>query len=277
MACVASAPAGPDRELDEGWISMPAGDVFEPLLADPKQPQSYATVLWARTSSTSHLLGSVAFGDTVGLARWPGPSEGRGWQLGLSGAVFAQFDLRAESAPLVNADYTIGAAFSHRRDAWSGRMRLYHQSSHLGDETVASGKVERVQLDYEALELIGAAENHAFRPYAGGEIMLRRRPSSLPVAIWHVGLEYRHPRVFALGARVQGQLVVGADTKRSWSSSRIADVSVRGGIELGAPVADHAWRRRLAILAELHEGGSPYGQFYVEEVTFLGVGIHFIL
>jgi hypothetical protein len=276
MACMASAP-GAGREVEEAWVSMPAGDVFEPLLADPKQPQSHATALWARTKSGSDLIGAVAYGDSVGLVRWPGPREGEGWQLGICGAVFAQFDLLAESAPLLNADYTIGGALSHRRHAWSGRMRVYHQSSHVGDDLLITQQVERVELFYEAFELIAATDRRAFRLYAGGEILFRRRPSSIPAAIWHVGLEYRHPTRFAVGARVEGQLVAGADAKRSWSDSRIADVSVRGGVELGPRVVDQAWRRRLAVLAELHEGGSPYGQFFVERVSFLGIGVHFIL
>lgn len=274
---MASAPEGVDREVEEAWVSMPAGDVFEPLLADPKQPQSHATALWARTKSGSDLIGAVAYGDCVGLVRWPGPAKGEGWQLGICGAVFAQFDLSAESAPLLNADYTIGGALSYRRLAWSGRMRVYHQSSHLGDEIVIAQQVERMPLEYEAFELIVAAERRAFRLYAGGEILFRRFPSSLPAAIWHVGLEYRHPRRFGVGARVQGQLVAGADAKRSWSNARIADVSVRGGVELGPRVVDHTRRRRLAVLAQFHEGGSPYGQFFVERVSYLGIGVHFIL
>jgi hypothetical protein len=272
---MASAPAGADR--DEGWVGMPADDVFEPLLADPKQPQSYATALWDRSSSGPDLVGAVAYGDTIGLVRWPGRREGEGWQLGVSGAVFAQFDLGDEATPLVNADYTIGVALSRRRAAWSGRMRVYHLSSHLGDELVIAQRVERVQLDHEALELIAARDVRAFRPYAGGELLFRRRPASLPIAIWHAGVEYRHPRRFAVGARLQGQLVAGADAKRSWSSSRVADLTVRAGVELGPPIVDRTSGRRLALLAELQEGGSPYGQFYVERVTFLGIGVHFIL
>jgi hypothetical protein len=277
MACLASGPDGAGREAERGWIAMPAGDVFEPLLADPKQPQPQASALWARTRRGDDVIGAVAYGDTAGLVRWPGPQEGEGWQLGLSGAVFAQFDLGAESDALLNADYTIGGALSHRRRAWSGRMRVYHQSSHLGDELLLSRQVERVQLDYEAFELLAAAERRAFRLYAGGELLFRRRPASLPLAVWHAGLEYRHPRRFAIGGRMQGHLVAGVDAKRSWTSARIADVSVRTGVEVGPPAADGGWRRRFAILAQLHEGGSPFGQFYVERATYLGAGVQLVL
>jgi hypothetical protein len=275
MACMAPAPGGGKGEVEGAWVTMPSGDVFEPLLADPKQPHSHAAALAAHSKASSDLVGAVGYGDTVGFVRWPGPGEG-GWQLGMSGAVFAQFDLRAYSTRLLNADYTIGVALSRRRHAWSGRMRVYHQSSHLGDDILIVRKVERVKLDYEAVELIAAAERRAFRLYGGGEILIRRLPLALPVAIWHVGLEYRHPKRFAVGARVQGQLVAGVDAKRSWSSSRIADVSARGGVEFGPPVVDDRWRRRWAVLAQWDEGGS-YGQFFAERASSLGIGAHLIL
>lgn len=269
--------AGAGAQRDTGWVSMPEGDVFDPLLADPKQPQSHASALWAWTSSGSELVGAVAYGESIGLARWPGAQPRDGVQLGISGAVFAQFNLRQASVPLVNADYTIGVPLTIRRGRSSARVRFYHQSSHLGDEFLLAREPERVELSFEAFELIGARNFGGLRPYLGGEIMMHRSPSSLPVAVWHVGLDYRHERRFPIGSRAEGQLVAGADAKRSWSSARVADVSLRAGVELGPRVHDHAWRRRWSVLAQFHEGGSPYGQFYAERASFLGVGVHFIL
>ena len=54
----------------------------------------------------------------------------------LVGNVYAQFDLNRPSYDLINADYLIGLPLTFRFDRFSGRARLYHQSSHLGDEFV---------------------------------------------------------------------------------------------------------------------------------------------
>src|SRR2546426_10540779 len=60
------------------------GGVFEPLLADPQEPQFFATYLWAHSPRLASRLGSVGVGQTIGLVR------GRGRQgAGAAGGVFA--------------------------------------------------------------------------------------------------------------------------------------------------------------------------------------------
>ena len=85
------------------------------------------------------LSGAVGFGERWGIVRRPGERAGDGWQVGLSGGVFAQFDMDADSNDLINADYVIGFPLTWRHGAWSGRFNLYHQSSHLGDELLLGG------------------------------------------------------------------------------------------------------------------------------------------
>ena len=59
---------------------FPDGDVFRPLFADPKQPQTFATVqaLRNRDSKTSATVGSVGFGENFGFySRHKGVTDGR--------------------------------------------------------------------------------------------------------------------------------------------------------------------------------------------------------
>jgi len=73
-------------------------------------------------------------------------------QIGIQAAVFALFNLDAPSSDLVNADYWIGLPLSYRRGPWSYLIRLYHQSSHLGDEFILGNPgINRVNLSYEDL------------------------------------------------------------------------------------------------------------------------------
>src|SRR6266850_382677 len=72
----------PDEAI--GFVSLPEGDVFCPLIADPKAPYSF--VAYVRGTSSSPLgtdLGSVGVGDRFGLARWGGPRPGEGIQISL--------------------------------------------------------------------------------------------------------------------------------------------------------------------------------------------------
>ena len=65
-ATQASAAEGPDSTVS---IPFPDGDVFRPLFADPKQPQTFATLQAVRNrdSKTSTTVGSVGFGENFGF------------------------------------------------------------------------------------------------------------------------------------------------------------------------------------------------------------------
>src|SRR5207253_2849912 len=67
--------------------------VFEPLLADPKEPQFFATYLWARSTRLASRLGSVGFGQTIGVVR------GRDWQGALAGGSEARRAARWSGIP----------------------------------------------------------------------------------------------------------------------------------------------------------------------------------
>src|SRR5450759_148082 len=85
---------------------LPSGDLFRPLIADPKQPQFFVSVIRFRSSGLQYTMASVAFGETFGLYRFVGSRDENGVQLSLEGALFAQFNLSAPSYDLINADYT---------------------------------------------------------------------------------------------------------------------------------------------------------------------------
>src|SRR5205807_80787 len=122
------------------------------LAADPKEPEFFATYLWQRSSRLSSRLGSVGFGQTIGILR------ARDWQLSIAAGVFSQFDLSSTTADLMNTDYLVGLPVAYRRGNTAMRLRVYHQSSHLGDEYMIHAHAQRVDLSFEAAELLVARE-----------------------------------------------------------------------------------------------------------------------
>lgn len=105
----------------------------------------------------------VSFGGEFGFWGLRQPDGCDGLQVSLFGVVFSQFNLDASSADLLNADYLVGPMLTYRRGPWSARFRIYHQSSHLGDEFLlnyglANG-VQRQNLIIEALDLIVSVED----------------------------------------------------------------------------------------------------------------------
>ena len=167
-ATQASAAEGPSSTVS---IPFPDEDVFRPLFADPKQPQTFATLqaVKARDSKTSATVGSVGLGENFGF--YSSRQWCNGWQVGLLAGVFSQFDMNAPSTDLINTDYVVGIPLSWRSGLFSTRVRLYHQSTHLGDEFVLHNPgVARVNYSYEEAEaiLFLDAPGGWGRLYAGG-------------------------------------------------------------------------------------------------------------
>ena len=250
----------------EGKV-FPVGDLFRPLLADPKQPQFFVSINRFKSSGVRYIVASVGFGETFGMYRFFGSREGDGLQLSVEGAIFAQFNLEAPSYDLINADYTIGIPATYRHGDNSLRFRIYHQSSHLGDEFLQSvNPPERVNLSYEAIELIYSRELRGWRVYGGGEYLIHKEPGDLKPMSAHWGIEYRGSKPLVWNGRPIG----GVDMKSFEENNWAIDTSVKAGIEFGHP---NPGQRRLRLMAEWYKGFDPRGQFYNNKVEYYGMGV----
>jgi len=246
---------------------FPVGDVFRPLLADPKQPQFFVNINRLKASGSRYTVASVGFGETFGMYRFLGSREGDGLQLSVEGAIFARFNMEASSHDLINADYTIGIPATYRYGDNSLRFRIYHQSSHLGDEFLLSANPpDRVNLSYEAIELIYSREWHGWRVYGGGEYLIHKEPDDLKPTSGHWGIEYRGSKPLVWN----GRPIVGVDMKSFEEHDWAIDTSVKAGLEFGEPNPGH---RRLRVMVEWYKGYDPRGQFYNNKADYYGLGV----
>ena len=260
-----------------GVVAFPQDQIFCPLIADPKQPRSFASLLQGtfpsieKPSGKGTTVASVGLGDSFGLVRWGGPNAGEGVQLDVVGAIFAQFDLDSASNDLINADYLIGLPLTMRRSGFSVRARIYHQSSHLGDEyLLRSSSIQRENLSFESVELLASQEIGPLRLYGGGERLLRRDPETVKAKLLHTGAEFRSGRAGPV------QVVAGVDLKTTEQHNWAQALSARTGLEITRSPAGHPVRL-VTILLELYKGPSPYGQFFQEDISYIGAGINFSL
>ncbi|HEY7188476.1 MAG TPA: DUF1207 domain-containing protein [Vicinamibacterales bacterium] len=291
LLLVASTCAGQDQTIplsrcapgvheseSHGTVAFPQDSIHCPLLADPKEPRSFASLLRGtfRTlddpSGATTTIVSVGIGDTFGLVRWNGRQAGDGVQIDVVGAVFAQFDFNAPSKDLINADYTIGFPITFRTHGFSTRVRVYHQSSHLGDEfLLRDSAIQRENLSFESIELLLSQEIHALRVYGGAERLFRREPDTVGASVFHGGAEFRS------GRAGPAQMVAAVDMKTTelydWSPA----ISGRVGLELIRSSASGHPARLVTLMAEFYNGPSPYGQFFQDDISYAGFGIHFSL
>ncbi len=267
LALLATAPLdAQDRARAE---PLPAGHLFAPLVADPKQPHFFATWLWVTSPIVSGQVASVGLGEDIVVIR----GSQRRWEVSVAAGVFSQFNMGTSSNDLINTDFVIGFPFTYRDGPSSARARIYHQSSHLGDEFILNQNPTRVNLSFEAAEVLLARDFGSFRAYVGGEYIFRHEPADLKPGLLHAGLEYRQPQALArVGGLGDGRLIAALDIKSTEERSWRAGWSGRVGIEFRPVPA--TGERNVSVQLQGYNGPAPYGQFYQENVRSIGVGIH---
>ncbi|HEX4574928.1 MAG TPA: DUF1207 domain-containing protein [Gemmatimonadales bacterium] len=261
----------PARAVAQAALAPAPAPVFASLLADPKEPQFFAAYLFAHSPRLAPRLGSVGFGQTIGLV---GSAD---WQIAVAATVFSQFDMASRTTDLINTDYLIGLPVTYRHGPVATRFRLYHQSSHLGDQYLVHTHAERVTYSYEAAELLVSDEIANWRVYGGGEYLFMHTPDDLRPGVLHGGVEYRQRDVLVrLGRFGTGRVVAALDGRAVQDRSWQVGWSGVAGLEVTNPAAPQSgWR--WSVLFRAYTGPSPYGQFYQNQVSSVGVGLGFML
>jgi hypothetical protein len=252
---------------------LPEGHLFKPLLADPRWAHfSAAYRNYVGNNIDGNNNGSVSFGETIPFYRANLGKYAAQWEAGLQAAVFSDFNLGAPSSDLINSDFIASAYASLRAGQVSAFARVYHQSSHLGDEFLLRRltDVERINLSYEGADLRLSYElPYGLRVYGGGGGIFHKQPSTLKPWMIQYGIEFRSPwRIEVLSIRPVAAVDIKNHEQNNWN----ADVSARAGIQLDR---FQSFGRRLQFLVEYFHGNSPTGQFLRQRVDYLGIGAHY--
>jgi hypothetical protein len=252
----------------DGVVLFPREDLFHPLIADPRWPHFGIAYHAYQNDEELGNVGALSFGESIPFVGGTTGAEGN-WQLGLHAGVFAIFDLDADSSDLINADYWVGIPTSWRRRDFSALVRLYHQSSHLGDEFLLRDPDGRVNLSYEAIDLKLSYENIGpLRLYGGAGYLLRKEPSDLDPWSLQVGAEVISPYAFFGGA---ARPLAAVDLQLYEESDWEPQLSVRTGLQFENP---EMTTLMLQVLLEYYDGRNPNGQFYDRDIEYIGVGGH---
>jgi len=254
-----------DDEVDNGVELLPRDELFEPLIADPREPHFSAIYQWYLDDPELTHVGAANFGETFALLG--GPIWGGRWEIGLLGGVFSIFDLDAPSYDLVNSDFWVGPTLSLRKSWFSTQMRLYHQSSHLGDEYLLRTSTERENLSYEGVDLLMSVDPFSWaRLYAGGGAIVHSDPHLDPL-IAQGGGELESPWALFDAIRPIAAFDYKARQEQDWRD----EFSGSAGVQLENPRVS---KLRVQILANWFKGNSPNGQFFERRIETIGAGIH---
>ena len=229
-------------------------------------------------------VGSVSFGETLSLTDIMRDGELQPWDIrdgafdiNFQGAVFSIFDLEGISKDLVNSDFWAAIALSWRQRTdlgdFSAMSRVFHQSSHLGDEYILFNKIteqDRVNLSYEGVDLTAAWQprlGYGLKFYGGGGYLFGRDPSSLDPWSAKIGMELESPK------EKWGMYPVAAIHIQTFEDTEFApDLSLAGGLQFNHPDKED---RQIRMLLSYFNGHSPNGQFYDEQLEYVGLGFQY--
>ena len=243
--------------------------LFKPLIADPRWPHFSVSYQQYIDDKELKNIASTSFGETFTSHPW-NTFNGK-LNIGIQGAVFAFFNLDAESMDLINADYWIGFPLQYKQDKFSAIFRLFHQSSHLGDEYLLNNDIDRVNLSYESVDLKISYDNiyNVLRFYTGAGYIFHKEPEDIKPVSAQFGAEYKCNKTFLNG---HIRPIAGIDTKTWEENDWGLDMSIRFGAQLEN---FESTGRKLQLMFEYFHGNSPHGQFYNRKIKYTGIGTHF--
>jgi hypothetical protein len=261
---VARDPA-PTGLLETGFL--PGGLLFRPLLADPRWP--HFSLGYRQYFDEDDLDAVIAgsIGENLPFYRWTSAAAHQ-WEIGGLALVTPIFD-RTNSDDLLTEDYLLGLFLGWRGGALSGLARLYHTSSHLGDENALRGTIRRVNLSYETLDArLSWDLAPEFRLYGGAGYLVRRDPRSLDPWWLQLGLEFRSRWRAWQMLRPVAAVDLQSRQQNDWHPA----LSLRAGAQFDSV---SVLGRSAQLLLEYYTGDSREGQFYSRDVEYLGFGVHF--
>lgn len=250
--------------------------LFQPLVADPREPYNFAAYRFG-DQVVGKQAASVAIGDDFPFFRWRDVFRWHGdLQIGIEGGIWAVFNYddvphrNGETCELVNTDYFVGIPLTYAYDRWSFRMKLYHISSHLGDEFIVNNPEYlylRKNPSYEALEFISSYQVSGNLRAYGGPGFILHSDQSFPMKSLYAkyGVELR-----ILGQKLYYHQLYGTPflaihlenwQVRDWN----LDLFIKTGYELSKL---QGVGRKMRVYVDYHHGYSYEGQFFLEKTQY---------
>ncbi len=272
---------------------FPKGHLFAPILLDPTEAQVYGSAMPVFHTTGERKIGVTetdtrdkdlnqgtmvpfAFGFHKPFYRvTTAPGQAHEW--GLDVGSFTQFQVFNDTTRLakkpgqlvykiINNDYKLSFWYNLRKGRNSYRVRLYHISSHLGDDYLVRYQLNYYTpnaVNYELLDFtISRDLPSGLRVYGNAGICLRKTSERERFNV-ELGAYYRQP-----GIKKQ-RLVGGIDIK-AWQQTNF-----RPGIHAGIGYELGRSTQNLTVLLDLYYGYRPYGQYEYQTIHWAGIGLYF--
>ena len=266
-------------EINGQWLpEIPK--YFKPFLADPRNVSF--TFAWRfHDDALGKDIGVANFGDEFPILKWEDVGKWKGdLVLSTAASAWAVFSLNPHDdddiVELINADYYFGIPLTYTVDKIAYRFRLYHISSHVGDEyLIAHPTFVRLNPSIEGVDaFISWHPDDSLRLYGGiGYILHNDTSYKLDPIYLEYGAEWRmfgrELRYLKLLEQPFLAFHLRSLEDRDWNY----DATFRLGVEW-SPL-DKPNDHKLRIYSEFHDGYSLEGQFSKEKSRYFSLGISF--
>ncbi|MGQ0562043.1 MAG: DUF1207 domain-containing protein [Gemmatimonadota bacterium] len=190
---------------DSGWQRLfPRVHYFPSLIADPMEPRMSLALLETNVferagegrefrppftfpdpeDAASDVQVKAGIGGSIPLwrfAHWPGKG---GVVASAQLGVFARFRIEYPTREDAGQDWFVGMPIEVAYDRFSGRFRIMHRSSHIGDELVQTTGAQRIEFGGEYADFLAAYELvDAVRLYSGATWNFRSYTEALPALV----------------------------------------------------------------------------------------------
>jgi len=262
----------PEKGCGVRGVWFPQNTVlFQPLVADPTQVMNAAALRFNDNVIGKHVGVAMFGGDFIffrwfDVLRWHGDMD-----LAIQAGVFTVFDLDHPQACMVNSDFFVALMPTYAINKWSWRFRLWHLSSHIGDEfLLANPGFDRRNLSDNGIDVFASYQmNPAIRLYLGvGDI------------IWRDKEFYTQPFYFQWGAEIRvfgfrdcyNRLYIQpflAMNFRSWEEHGF-DINQTYALGIEWSKLQYVGQK-FRIFLELHNGYCVDGQFVRQRTNYVAI------
>jgi hypothetical protein len=254
-----------EKEKAVEWL--PEDHYFDPLILDPVECQSYASLYayWEGSERQDLIFSPLALGFQLPVVQWD--KGDYGFEIGFMTTVFFQFEFVEPSSlfqvNLINTDFRVGIPFIFRLKRFSLRTAIIHQSSHFSEEFIFRNEIETFQENkntYDAVDIHASWQFKKMRYYGGVE-MAFNSPHDRGFWKFQAGTLFRTP--VKKGSKFN--YIAGVDFQILEETKWSLNTQIGAGIEIA-----YRQTRTFQVLLQFFNGNLPYTQYSDLKVKYLG-------
>lgn len=254
--------------------------LFQPLIANPREI-TYSFGYRIGDDVIGQRVVPVSLGDIFTVYRWHDVIYGGDIEIGITAGVWSVFNMKpgpvniAGGTELVNTDYFVGATLAYAHDRWSSRFRLYHISSHLGDEFLVNHvNFPRVNPSMEAMDIFVSYQAlFGLRLYGGFGWIFHWDPSyKLKPLYVAYGAEFRFLGTRFLKQSLYGTFFIAGYIQNYQYQKWDFDETVVAGYEWSKL---QGIGRKVRVYFQYHHGFSAEGQFTKDRTSYVAYVISY--